>query len=80
LDEREFLARFEEALGAEPGRIRGDEPLSELPGWDSLAVVAFIAMADSQYGAALPPKRIAAARTVADLKALLEQSLPGAGG
>lgn len=71
MDDREFLSQLEEVLGGEPGSLRGDERLAELKGWDSLAVVCFIAMADSSYGVALLPARIAEAKTVPELRALL---------
>lgn len=41
-------------------------------GWDSLAVVGFIAAADETFGKTLAPGRLNACETVADLAALID--------
>lgn len=57
--------------------LSGSELLSDI-GWDSMAVVMLIALADQKYGAAVPPARIAACVTVDDLcAAILDSSSSG---
>ena len=71
MTKREFLSELEEILEADPGSLKGDEPLPGLEGWDSLAVVSLIAMVDEQFGMTLSPKKIAKAGSVADIIGLL---------
>jgi len=54
-------------LEMESGTIEGDEPLNDLPGWDSMAIISFIALADSKLGVLVSPAALASARTVEDL-------------
>ena len=58
-------------LDLAPGTLTGGEELEGLDGWDSVAVITFIALADSEYGVVLPPKEIAACRTVGTLADLI---------
>ena len=65
-------------MGAPPGTLSGSEKLEgDLVGWDSMAVVSFIAMVDDRLGTTLPPAEIAAAKTVDDLVALAADKLSG---
>lgn len=51
--------------------LTGREKLKELEGWDSLAAVSFMALADETYGIAIAPRDLAACHSVDDLIALL---------
>jgi acyl carrier protein len=51
--------------------LNGAEVLTRLEGWDSMAVLGFLAMADQQYAALIPPQRIPQCRTVDDLANLI---------
>jgi len=66
----EFLALLALVIEAEPGSLKGEERLDSLEGWDSLAVVGFLALVDEKLGITPTPKDIAAANTVNDLVAL----------
>ena len=61
---------FEEALEADAGTIKGDEVLSDIDEWDSLAAVSLIASVDQLYNVTLPPNGIENAETVSDLLAI----------
>lgn len=63
----EFYSELEIMLEMEPETIKGKESLSDLAGWDSLAVLSFIAMADSKLGEVVSPAALVASRTVEDL-------------
>jgi len=63
----EFYAALESLLEMKQGSIRGTEALSELAHWDSMAVLAFIALVDSKLHEVASPVALAACRTVADL-------------
>jgi acyl carrier protein len=57
-------------LNLEPKDLTGDEELAGLDGWDSMAAIQFIAMADSLYAARVSADDLANCRTVNDLVAL----------
>jgi acyl carrier protein len=63
----EFYAELESMLEMEPGTIKGNEALTDLPGWDSMAVISFIALTDSKLGVLVSPTALASSRTVGDL-------------
>ncbi|MGA2865738.1 MAG: phosphopantetheine-binding protein [Verrucomicrobiota bacterium] len=63
----EFYSELESLLEQEPGSIQGTESLADLGGWDSMAVLSFIAFADSKLGEAVAPAALAACRSVQDL-------------
>lgn len=68
---QEFLTELEEVIEADTGSITGDEALADLAGWDSLAVMTFIAMVDEKFDVTVPANKIAASKNVGDLIALL---------
>jgi Phosphopantetheine attachment site. len=63
----EFYSEFELLLEQEPGSIQGTESLGDLSGWDSMAVLAFIAFVDSKLGETVQPAALIACHTVQDL-------------
>jgi acyl carrier protein len=67
---QEFYSELDSMLELEPNTIRGDERLADLPGWDSMSVISFIALADTKFKKTVAAKAIAEARTVADLSNL----------
>lgn len=77
MNRQEGLRLLEETLDLPPNTLTGAETLRELAGWDSLATVAFIAMADKTLGVPLPGERVARCRTAEELLALLGVAPPG---
>jgi acyl carrier protein len=75
LDKPAFYKQMDDLLEASPGTVHGLDELAALESWDSLAVMSFIAMADSKYGVSFSAKAITACRTVDDLAALVEANL-----
>jgi acyl carrier protein len=71
LDTAEFYKKLDEILDIPTGTLKGGESLNEFDGWDSMAMLGFIALADEIYGIAIPAKRIPACRTVDDLAGLI---------
>jgi acyl carrier protein len=71
MTKKEFYARFEQMVQKPEGSIRGDERLETFEGWDSMAGLSLIAMADAELNVRLPPQQLITAKTVADLVALL---------
>ena len=66
----EFLASLDEVMQQPPETLRGSEPLDGLPGWDSVALMGFIALVDEKFGVRVTGKQILQCRTVDDLVAL----------
>jgi acyl carrier protein len=71
----DFLKLLDDALDLPQGTLIGTEALSDIPEWDSLAVISFIALVDEQFNIILEGEKLAEAKTVADLLALLHGHL-----
>lgn len=67
----EFLEELEAITQAQPGTIQSSDELSTLAGWDSMATVMFIAMADDKLGIVMQPEAMERCVTVGDLEHLL---------
>jgi acyl carrier protein len=65
------LVDIEELLELDPGSLKHDTELASLSQWDSLAVVSFLALADSNYGVNVAPAQVRQCKSVGDLAALL---------
>lgn len=67
-----FLSLLDELLELDPGTLKGNELLIDLPRWDSLALIGFIALLDEHFGLSVPATKINECKTVADLMALVK--------
>ena len=67
LTKTEFLLSLDELLELEPGSLQGHETLDSLEGWNSIAVISFMALVDEHFNLTLQPRQIAECKTVADL-------------
>jgi hypothetical protein len=63
----EFLKSFDTILELPEGTLNGTETLESLENWDSLTMIDFIALADTNNGVKLATMQIAKSETVADL-------------
>lgn len=66
----QFLTNLQEMLDLPAGTLQGGEKLEDLDGWDSVAMVSFIAMADEHAGVKLSARSFAGCESVADLMKL----------
>lgn len=66
----EFYRDLETLLELDSGTLSGSEELTDPP-WDSMSIVAFIAMADEKYGVIVSPRELQNAGNVGDLLALV---------
>lgn len=73
----EFYTTLDDILDLAPGTIKGDEKLKELPTWDSLAVVSYIATCNGLFGVLLVGDKVKATRSIEDLVALVATHLQG---
>lgn len=72
------LRDIESILERQSSSLTGSERLTDI-GWDSMAVVMFIAIMEGKHRARIPPKSIAAAQSVSDLCALVKAHATNAG-
>lgn len=63
----EFLSEIDAIVQAAPGSTSLEDRLESLPGWDSMAAISFIAMADEKLGINFPVGTLASCKTVGDL-------------
>jgi acyl carrier protein len=66
-----FLRLMEQNLQLAPHTLQGNELLCEIKEWDSLAVLSFLAMADSHAGVILSGDTVTACSTLDDLYSLM---------
>ena len=67
----EFIEAIDELLELPSGTLKGPEQLEDLEGWNSIAMLGFISLAD-RNGVRVSPRDIARATTVAELLQLLK--------
>lgn len=65
-----FLEKMAEILDAE-GELTLATPLKDIEEWDSLSVVSFVALANTEANRKIDVKTIRTAQTIGDLYALL---------
>ena len=70
MDKPAFFAAVAEILEADPARLTGDEKISDVGNWDSLSVISFIAMVDSDLGQIVDGEKLKDAKTLNDLAGL----------
>lgn len=66
----EFYTKLAEIL--EVDEVKGDSQLESFPAWDSLGVLAAIAMIDSSYGVNLTSMELVGIKTVGEFARLVE--------
>jgi len=71
MNQAEFIKTLEGKLEQPPGTLAGDTELQGLEDWDSLAKMAFIVLADQQFGCRVTGSQLAGCKTVDDLVRLL---------
>ncbi len=64
---QEFLNKLDEILRLVPGTLNGSEKLEELEHWTSVAIVGYMALADTNNGSRPSVRDIGKCITVADL-------------
>lgn len=66
----EFLSELDAILELPPGTLAGGERLADLEQWNSMAMLGFIALADTNNGEKIQPRQIVNCVTVGDLLGL----------
>ena len=71
MDRKQFVGKMEELLEQPSGSMTGDEKLEDLEGWDSMALIRFMALADEQCDRKPTPPEVGRCETVNDLYRLV---------
>ena len=69
----EIIPELENVLGIETGVIQEESKIADVPQWDSMAILSFIAFVEDQFGLVLDGDQIAKATTFKELFDLLEE-------
>jgi acyl carrier protein len=75
MTKREFVRELESQLEIPGGSLDGDMRLADVAGWDSMAGLLFIALADAKVGVLVSGDQIAKSKTLNDLMSLLGDRL-----
>ena len=78
MQRQEARQLLEEMLELAPQSLTGAEKLRDIPAWDSLSTITFIAMVDKEFGVPLSGNRVARCQTVDELCGLVDEAV-GAG-
>jgi acyl carrier protein len=71
MKKQEFLTEIEKITMSDPGTLTPETSLDDLPGWDSMAVLAYIALADEKMKKRIPTDKINNCKKVEDLYNLI---------
>lgn len=71
MDKPAFFAAVAEILEADPAGLTGAETIDSVGNWDSLSVISFVAMVDSDLGQIVDGEKLKNARTLNDLAELV---------
>lgn len=75
-DVKKFLNELANVLEVEAGSLTMETVLEGTDKWDSLAVVATMAMLDEQFGVVVEARKLTAAKSAADVYALVAAEVP----
>lgn len=71
MDKKAFIAAVAEILEIDPTPLTGSETIADIGNWDSLSVISFVAMVDSDLNQIVDGEQLKAAKTLNDLAALV---------
>ncbi len=77
MNKSEILAELEVLFQLRPSSLSGGERLREVTVWDSMQMLAFIALIEARLGVVVDGEGVGKAVTVDDLIALVENSTNG---
>jgi acyl carrier protein len=67
MNKTEFINQIAEILEIEPLNLSGTEVLEEIGNWDSLSIISFVAMVDTELKIIVDPEKLKNAKTINDL-------------
>jgi len=72
VQEKDVISAIEEIMEVDSGTVASNMTLAGLSRWDSMSMIAFISVANSQFGKKITAGKLAQCKTVADLVNLLK--------
>lgn len=69
-DQNGFYRKMEKLLNVPAGSVEGTRELKTFESWDSLTILEFIVLADTDYGSNVEPSDITGCKTIDDLAKL----------
>jgi len=70
----EVVEMLSQAMELPEGTLKGNEMLAEIEAWDSLALLNFLALVDTNYGITLSPDTLLKCESIGDIDALIKNS------
>ena len=70
----DIVEMLSQAMELPKGYLTGNETLSEIEAWDSLAILNFMALVDTHCGIKLSPERLLRCESISELEALISSS------
>jgi acyl carrier protein len=67
MNKTEFINQIADILEIEPINLSGAEVLEEIGNWDSLSIISFVAMVDTELKIIVDPEKLKNAKTINDL-------------
>jgi acyl carrier protein len=67
MNKTEFINQIADILEIEPINLTGTEVLEEIGNWDSLSIISFVAMVDTELKIIVDPEKLKNAKTINDL-------------
>lgn len=71
MNRSDFLNKLADILEVDVSQLTGPENLADVGNWDSLSIITFVAMVDSDFQLMVDPEKLQKAKTVDDLLALV---------
>jgi acyl carrier protein len=72
MNRSDFLNKLADILEVDVSQLTGPENLADVGNWDSLSIITFVAMVDSDFQLMVDPEKLQKAKTVDDLLALVD--------
>ena len=70
----EVVEMLSQAMELPEGTLKGNEMLAEIEAWDSLALLNFLALVDTNCGITLSPDALLKCESIGDIDALIKNS------
>ena len=67
MNKTEFINQIADILEIEPINLTGTEVLEKIGNWDSLSIISFVAMVDTELKIIVDPEKLKNAKTINDL-------------
>ena len=67
MTQNEFIQKFAEVVAVEPSLLTPECPMTDLAGWDSVAILSAMILIDSEVGLTIKPEVLGKAPTFGDI-------------